>query len=65
MSSVVCSYNTFENNFKINHLLKYYMNEICELLSDQLFSFKYFLKIAFFSVMYLATQIVQEAHIKR
>ena len=47
LSSVVWTFDTFENNFVINHRFTKSLKESCGLDFDQHFSFKYFLKIEF------------------
>ena len=44
LTSVVCTYNTFENYLRIRHDFTKYLKKSCGLGSDQYFSFKYFLK---------------------
>ena len=51
-SSVNWSYDTFDNNFGINHYSAYYLKEICNFSPDQSFSFKYFLKITLVGEIY-------------
>ena len=45
MTIVVWIYDTFENNFKINHILEKYLKGSSYLVSEEYFSFIYFLKI--------------------
>ena len=47
MTSVVWTYDTFENNFQINHKFEKYLKGSFQLVSDQHFFFKYFLKNVF------------------
>ena len=47
MTNIVWTYDTFKNIFQINHKLETYLKESCRLVSDQHFSFKYFLKNTF------------------
>ena len=49
LTSVVWTYDTFEDYFEIKHELEKYLKGSCELVSDVPFSFKYFLGIAFVS----------------
>ena len=44
LKRVVCSSDTFENNFGINHILEKYWIENCLCVYDQYLSLKYFLK---------------------
>ena len=48
--NVVWTYDTFENNSKINQMLEKYLKENCELVLDQYFFFKYFMEIDFITV---------------
>ena len=47
MTTVVWTYDTFENNFEINHKLEKKITESSLFVSDVYFSFKNFLKINF------------------
>ena len=47
MTSVICTYDTFENNLGINSQIGKKINESSLLVSDEYFSFRYFLKIDF------------------
>ena len=46
-TSSVWTFDTFQNNFVINQKFTKHFKGSCELDFDQLFPFKYFLKIAF------------------
>ena len=47
LTSVVWTFDTFQNNSDINHKFTKYLKKNCGLDLDQHFSIKYFLKIAF------------------
>ena len=47
LTSVICTYHTIENNFGMKHRLAKYSKESCIWSSDEQFSFKYLLDIAF------------------
>ena len=47
MTSVVCTCDTFENNFEINHKFEKYLKDSCKLVSGEYSSSKYFLEIDF------------------
>ena len=47
MTTVVWTYDTFENNFEINHKLENKFKESSSLVSEEYFSFKNFVKINF------------------
>ena len=47
LTYAVWTYDTFENNFEINKRFKKYFKRSSYLVSDEYFSFKYFLKFDF------------------
>ena len=47
LTSVVWTFHTFEDNFEMKHKFAKYLKESCRLSSDEQFSFKYFLEVAF------------------
>ena len=47
VTSVVWTYDTYENNLGNDYKLKKYLKRSCWLVSDKDFSFKYFLKTVF------------------
>ena len=59
MTSVVWTYDTFENNLEINHRLEKYFNESSSLDSDEHFSFKFFLKFDFVYLNYNLFMIIE------
>ena len=47
LDNIVCTYDAFENNLRVNKKLGKYFEESCWKFIDQHFFFRYLLKVAF------------------